>query len=189
MPLLTTAAMLLASGLPGQSSPNTINIACSTDFPATRAPLSTELPSGVSQFERCIEIEGWGDSARFVPSPTGGSAGGGRTELDAFSLALRGEGPEVMRLRSRQLAGQPILGGLALWQVRLSPMPKGTFGGVELTDVQVQSVTTGVDIDGTTTRVLLQPREATWRAWRPSAPGPVADSAVTYSIDFSMIRP
>lgn len=102
MPPFTMAAVLLGAGLLAQSAPETVNVACNDGFALTRAPLSDWLPASVPQFARCIEIGGWGDSARFVQG-SGGTTG--QVVLDAFSVTLRDEGPEVTLFRQRQLTG------------------------------------------------------------------------------------
>jgi hypothetical protein len=195
MPLLTQAAALLGAGLLAQSAQEPFNVACNTAFAPTRPPLSTLLPAGTA-FANCIRIEGWGDSARFVPGTTGGGGGAGRVVLDAFNVTLRGEVPEVMLLRQRQLTGQAITGTITLWQVRPAPsaggppaQPAGALGGVELTQVLVQSVTSSITADGYATNVLLQPRTAIWRAWRTPNPDPSDTADARFEFDFSTLIP
>jgi hypothetical protein len=180
MPPLTKAAVLLGAGLFAQSASAIVNVACNSAFAPTRPPLSTLLPDNPA-FARCIEITGWGDSARFVPSGTGGA---GTAVLDAFSLTLRGEGPEVMLFRQRQLTGQPMTGVVALWQVSTTT-PVGAIGGVELSEVLVQSVSTSTTVDGHATSILLLPTAATWRAWRSGSPGPGGAPAIIFTRDFA----
>lgn len=190
----STAAVLLGAGLFAQSAQEPVNVACNASFALTRPPLSTLLPDA-PEFANCIEITGWGDSARFVPGSTGGG-GSGSVVLDAFNVTLRGETPEVMLLRQRQLTGQAFTNNLVLWQVR-PPVPQGgpagqpagALGVVELQQVLVQSVTTSITADGSATNVLLQPSRAIWRAWRPTTPGPGGDGDVRFEFDFSTLPP
>jgi hypothetical protein len=182
MPPVATAAILLGAGLLAQSDPSSVNVACNNAFSPTRPPLSTALPAGVGVFDRCIEIDGWGDSARFVAD--GGGGGLGSVVLDAFSVTLQDEVPEVMLLRQWQLSGQVIVAPIFLWQVRLET-PAGAVGGVELAEVVVQSVTTSITVDGYATRILLQPRGAIWRAWRANAPGPGGAPSIEFNRNFA----
>ena len=195
MPPLSTAAVLLGAGLLAQSAQQPLNVACNAAFAPTRAPLSTLLPAGTA-FANCIEIAGWGDSARFVPGTSGGGGGAGRVVLDAFNVTLRGEVPEVMQLRQRQLNGQAIPGTITLLQVRPAASmdgapvePAGALGGVELAQVLVQSVTTSITADGYATNVLLQPRTAVWRAWRTPNPAPSDSADARFEFDFSTLSP
>lgn len=179
MPSMTTAAVLIGAGLLAQAAPESVNLACNSGFALTRPPLSTWLPSGVTEYANCIEISGWGDSARLV-----GTGANAVLVLDAFSVTLRGEGPEVMLFRQRQLTGQVLPGAVSLWQVSLVA-PVGARNSVELSQVIVQSVTTSITADGYSTRILLQPRSATWRAWRLAEPGPGGTAAIIHAHNFT----
>jgi hypothetical protein len=179
MPPLTTAAVLLGAGLFAQPSPDFVNVACNDAFALTRPPLSALIgPTGA----RCIEITGWGDSARAILSG-GGGGGGGSVVLDAISVTLRGEGPEVMLFRQRQLTGAAMTGELRMRQYRLGSMP-AFVSELALSQVLVQSVSTLVTVDGTATSILLQPGAATWRAWRINEIGEAVDP-IEFTRDFT----
>lgn len=145
-----------------------LSVFCATQLNATPAALAALLPQ-LPEFEHCMVVDSWGQSAGAAPGTPGGAPG--VLTVEAFTLSQPQEDDNTNLLRSRSLNASPLAGVASFWRLRASG-PSNVYRyadeRLDLGNARVGSVRSRAEGATWSSAVTLMPLRIRWQAWFPS---------------------